>query len=143
MFNPSKEQVRQFFTEAWRKHTTAGVLTPLEAMAAELIEQHPEYHQAMEDPLAAQAEYSVEKGQTNPFLHLSMHLAINEQLSIDQPPGIKAAYQGLLGTRSPHEAAHVIMEALGEVVWESQRLGTPFDTQAYIELIRKHATRTH
>lgn len=143
MFNPSKEQVRLFFTDAWRKHKTGGVLTPLETMAAELIELHPEYHQALEDPNAAQADYAVEQGQTNPFLHLSMHLAINEQLSIDQPPGIKAAYQGLLGTRDPHQAAHVIMEALGEVVWEAQRLGKPLDTQAYIELIRKHATRMH
>ncbi|HUG58154.1 MAG TPA: DUF1841 family protein, partial [Candidimonas sp.] len=75
------------------------------------------------------------------FLHMSMHLAINEQLSIDQPPGIKAAFQGLLATRDAHEAAHVIMEALGEVIWEAQRLGTPFDSDKYLELIRRHATR--
>src|SRR5690606_40288653 len=135
-------QVRQFFTEAWRKHKAGGILTPLETMAAELIELHPEYHQTLEDPMATQADYSVEKGQTNPFLHLSMHLAINEQLSIDQPPGIKAAFQGLLATHEAHDAAHIIMEALGETVWESQRLGTPLDTEKYLELIRRHATRS-
>jgi hypothetical protein len=141
MFNPSRQQVRQFFVEAWRKHKTASVLTPLEAMAVDLVQQHPEYHDDLDSEQAAEAEFSVEAGRTNPFLHLSMHLAINEQLSIDQPPGIKAAYERLLATHSDHDAAHVIMEALGEVLWEAQRLGTPLDTERYLELIRRHATR--
>src|SRR3546814_10306522 len=81
-------------------------------MAVDLMELHPEYHADLENPDAANQDFSVEQGKTNPFLHLSMHLAFNEQLSIDQPPGIKAAFQGLLATRDAHEAAHVIMEAL-------------------------------
>ncbi|HWK70808.1 DUF1841 family protein [Pollutimonas sp. M17] len=141
MFNPSREQVRQFFTESWSKHRSGGILTPLETMAVDLIEQHPEYHADLESPDSANRDFSVEQGKTNPFLHLSMHLAINEQLSIDQPPGIKAAFQSLLATRDAHDAAHVIMEALGEVVWEAQRLGTPLDTDKYLELIRRHASR--
>ena len=141
MFNPTREQVRTFFTEAWNKHRNGGVLTPLENMAARLIDQHPEYHDDLTDPEKASADYAVEEGRTNPFLHLSMHLAIDEQLSIDHPPGLKAAYQGLLATRSPHDAAHIIMEALGEVVWEAQRLGTPFNSDTYLELIRRHASR--
>jgi len=141
MFNPSREQVRQFFTEAWRKHRQSGVLTPLESMAVDWANRHPEYHAALEDPQAAQADYTVEGGQTNPFLHLSMHLAIAEQLSIDQPPGIKAAYQQLLATRDPHEAMHEIMECLGEVVWEAQRLGKPLGSEAYIDLIRRRVSR--
>lgn len=141
MFNPSREQVRQFFTEAWTKRRAGGVLTPLETMAADLVELHPEYHGDLEKPGIAEADFSVEEGRTNPFLHLSMHLAINEQLSIDQPPGIKGAFQGLLATHDAHDAAHIIMEALGEVIWEAQRLGTPFDSDKYLELIRRHATR--
>lgn len=141
MFNPSREQVRQFFTEAWQKYRTAGVLTPLETMATDWIQQHPEYHADLESGQAIQADYSVEAGQTNPFLHLSMHLAISEQLSIDQPPGIKAAYQQLLATRDPHQAAHEIMECLGEVVWEAQRLGTPFSNDTYLDLIKRRTTR--
>ncbi len=141
MFNPSRDQVRQFFTEAWTKRKAAGVLTPLETMAADLVELHPEYHADLENPDNAQADFPVEQGRANPFLHLSMHLAINEQLSVDQPPGIKAAFQGLLATRDAHDAAHIIMEALGEVIWEAQRLGTPFDSDKYLELIRRHATR--
>ena len=141
MFNPSREQVRQFFTEAWEKRRSGGVLTPLETMAVDLIELHPEYHADLQAPDSASADFSVEQGRTNPFLHLSMHLAINEQLSIDQPPGIKAAFQGLLSTHDAHDAAHIVMEALGEVVWEAQRLGKPLDSDRYLELIRRHATR--
>ncbi len=141
MFNPSREQVRQFFTEAWRKRTSGGLLTPLETMAADLVELHPEYHTDLDNPDNLEAEFPVEQGKTNPFLHLSMHLAINEQLSIDQPPGIKRAFQDLLATHDAHDAAHIIMEALGEVVWEAQRLGQPLDSDKYIDLIRRHATR--
>lgn len=141
MFNPSREQVRQFFTDAWEKRRSGGVLTPLETMAADLIELHPEYHADLQAPDSATADFSVEQGRTNPFLHLSMHLAINEQLSIDQPPGIKSAFQGLLATHDAHDAAHIVMDALGEVVWEAQRLGKPLDSDRYLELIRRHATR--
>lgn len=140
MFNPTRDQVREFFTGAWHKHRTGQILTPLESMAVELIDLHPEYHADMEHPEALHRDYTVEEGRTNPFLHLSMHLAIAEQLSVDHPPGIKAARQALLGTRDAHEAAHVVMEALGEVVWEAQRLGAPFDNEHYLELIRRHAT---
>ena len=141
MFNPTREQVRHFFINAWRTHQAGGVLTPLETMAVDLIEQHPEYHAVLNDPDSANADYTIEQGQTNPFLHLSMHLAINEQLSIDHPPGIKAAHQALTATRDTHEAAHVIMEALGEVIWEAQRLKKPLDSDHYLELIRRHASR--
>ncbi|MYN14467.1 DUF1841 family protein [Pusillimonas sp. TS35] len=141
MFNPTREQVRQFFTDAWRKHCAAGILTPLETMAVDLIRQHPEYQADLENPERVQADYSVEEGKTNPFLHLSMHLAIDEQLSIDHPPGIKKAYQELVATHDPHDAAHIIMEALGEVVWEAQRLGQPLDSDKYIDLIRRRASR--
>ncbi|WP_322994480.1 DUF1841 family protein [Castellaniella sp.] len=142
MFNPSKEQVRHFFTDAWRKRREAGVLTPLETMAADLVERHPEYHDDLQDPEAAERDYPVEAGRTNPFLHLSMHLAIQEQLSIDHPPGIRAAWTALLQTHDEHDAAHIIMEALGEVVWEAQRLGKPLDNDHYLDLIRRHASRT-
>lgn len=141
MFNPTREQVRLFFTDAWKKHQAASVLTPLEMMAVDIISQHPEYHDALSDPEITAADFLPEQGKTNPFLHLSMHLAITEQLSIDQPPGIKAAYQGLLGTHDAHDAMHIIMEALGEIVWEAQRLKTPFDNDRYLDLIRRHATR--
>lgn len=141
MFAPSRDQVREFFTETWRKHQAAEVLTPLEAMALDWIIEHPEYRADLEDPAAMTAEYAVAKGRVNPFLHLSMHLAIAEQLSIDHPPGIRNAYQRLAGRADAHRAAHEIMECLGRVVWEAQRLGTPLDSDTYIDLIRQRAER--
>lgn len=141
MFAPSQEQVRRFFCEAWAKQQAGQPLTPLEAQAADWIVQHPEYHADLADVDAALAAmYTVEEGRTNPFLHLSMHLSITEQVSIDQPRGIRAAVQALAQRRgSLHEAHHEAMEALGEMVWASQRAGQPFDGEAYIERIRMRA----
>ena len=141
MFAPSQDQVRRFFCEAWAKQQAGQPLTPLEAQAADWIVQHPEYHADLADvDVALAAMYTVEEGRTNPFLHLSMHLSITEQVSIDQPRGIRAAVQALAQRRgSLHEAHHEAMEALGEMVWASQRAGQPFDGEAYIERIRMRA----
>ena len=141
LFNPSRDQVRQFFCEAWQKHRKHIVVSPLESMAIDWITQHPEYHAELERPDALEAEYTVEGGQTNPFLHLSMHLAISEQLSVDQPPGIRSAHDTLAQRVGTHEAAHEIMECLGEVVWEAQRLGAPFSNDTYLDLIHRRSQR--
>jgi hypothetical protein len=143
MFSPSQEQVRRFFCEAWAKHLGAHVLTPIEAMAVDWISQHPEYHPDIADIDAAiAAQYPVEGGRTNPFLHLSMHLSIAEQVSIDQPRGIKAAVEHLAQRRpSMHEAHHEVMEALGEMIWASQRSGLPPDGQAYIDRVLMRAKK--
>lgn len=133
LFNPSREEVRRFFCEAWQKQTQGQILTPLETLAAQWIEQHPEYHALLNNSEGdIQQDYTPEGGVTNPFLHLSMHLSISEQISIDQPPGIRLIHQRLaqkLG--SEHEAQHQIMECLGQVMWEAQRLGGNPDAQAY------------
>lgn len=142
MFNPSREQVRSFFIEAWQKRQKNMVLTPLDTMAADLVEMHPEYMQDLQNPEALTTDYSVEQGRTNPFLHLSMHLAIAEQISIDHPPGIRAAYAKLVARHGEHDAIHEIMECLGQVVWEAQRLGTPLDNDTYIDLLQRRATKT-
>ena len=141
LFNPSREQVRQFFCEAWQKHLHNTLLSPLESMAVDWIRQHPEYHADLERPDAIHADFTIEAGQTNPFLHLSMHLAISEQLSVDQPPGIRTAHDALAQKIGAHEAAHEIMECLGEVGWEAQRRGTPFSNDPYLDLIRRRSSR--
>ncbi|MFT3960737.1 DUF1841 family protein [Propionivibrio sp.] len=140
MFNPSREQVRRFFCESWRKHRERLVLEGAEATAADLIAEHPEYHALLEDPQAAvEREFTPEGGQMNPFLHLSLHLAIAEQISIDQPPGIKAAYAALRRTLDVHDAEHAIMECLGETLWRAQRNNAPMDGEAYLDCVRRKA----
>lgn len=139
MFTPSQEDVRRFFCEASRKQRANEILTPMEAIARDWIVQHPEYAVELADVDAALAtDYSVERGGSNPFLHLSMHLTIAEQLSIDQPPGIRAAYLSLARKLdSEHDAHHRIMECLGEMVWQSQRSGLPPDGESYIACVRR------
>jgi Domain of unknown function (DUF1841) len=143
MFAPSQMDVRRFFCEAYRKQREATPLTPMEATAADWISQHPEYFEALADLDAALAAvYEVEAGRSNPFLHLSMHLSISEQIGIDQPTGIKQAFE-LLRHRlgSAHEAQHQVMECLGEMLWASQRSGLPPDGERYLECVRRRATR--
>lgn len=142
MFNPSREQVRQFFCESWRKYRERQILEGAEAVAADLIAEHPEYHALLENPEAAlEQEFTPEGGQTNPFLHLSLHLAIADQLSIDQPPGIRAAYEALRQRLDVHDAEHAIMDCLGETLWQAQRNGAGLDAEHYLECVRRAAGR--
>lgn len=138
MFNPSREQVRIFFCESWRKHRERLVLEGAEATAADLIEQHPEYHALLENPqTAVEQEFTPESGQMNPFLHLSLHLAIADQISIDQPPGIRAAYHKLRTRLDVHPAEHAILECLGETLWHAQREGGTLDADQYLDCVRR------
>jgi hypothetical protein len=143
MFAPSQNDVRRFFCETHRKARDGIPLTPMETLAADWIAEHPEYHAELDDLDAALAAvYEVEGGRTNPFLHLSMHLTITEQVSIDQPRGIKQAFELLAAKRgSAHEAQHEVMECLGEMIWASQRSGLPPDGERYLECVRRRATR--
>jgi ATP sulfurylase len=139
MFTPSQHDVRQFFCETHRKYHANHILTPLEAIARDWLVEHPEYDKLLSDSeTALAADYSIERGQSNPFLHLSMHLSITEQISIDQPKGIRAAFLALAQRfNSEHEAHHQIMECLGEMIWNSQRTGLPPDGMAYLECVQR------
>jgi hypothetical protein len=143
LFAPNQADVRRFFCQAWAREQGGLPLDPMQSIAARWIREHPEYHDELADEAAAVArEYRVEDGRTNPFLHLAMHLSIDEQLSIDQPTGIRQAVQLLAARRgSMHEAQHEVMECLGEMIWASQRSGRPPDGQAYLEAVRQRATR--
>ena len=147
MFQPSQTDVRRFFCAAYARQSSAHLqqqaLEPMQALAARWISEHPEYHADLADEAQAlQAVYTVEDGRTNPFLHLSMHLSIAEQVAIDQPTGIRQAVELLAARRnSLHEAHHEVMECLGEMIWASQRSGLPPDGLAYLEAVRRRATR--
>ena len=143
MFQPSQDDVRRFFCATYQRQRGGLPLEPMQAAAAGWVDDHPEYHTALADEAAAlQARYTVEDGRSNPFLHLSMHLSIHEQLAIDQPTGIRQAVELLAARRgSLHAAHHEVMECLGEMIWASQRSGLPPDGQAYLEAVRRRATR--
>ena len=142
MFNPSRDQARQFLIDAWTKRRQRLPATPMETLAADLIDLHPEYHELLEATDALTREWTPEQGETNPFLHLSLHLAIEEQLSIDQPPGVRAAFDRLLARRSDrHEALHEGIECLAEMVWRAQRDAAPPDPLAYLENLRRRARK--
>lgn len=134
MFNPTQDDVRRFFCETYRKAMAREILTPLEMIASDWISEHAEYHADLADlNTALDAEYPVEQGRTNPFLHLSMHLSLAEQISINQPPGITPVFRKLAQqTQSAHDAHHIMMESLGAMLWESQRDGVPFNGAAYV-----------
>jgi hypothetical protein len=139
LFNPSRDQVRAFFCETWAKMRAHEPLSGLQLTAAEWIAEHPEYHALLEDPQAALAQdFSVETGQMNPFLHLSMHLSLAEQHSIDQPPGVKAALDRLTQqTGSLHEAMHLAMDCLGEMLWSAQRNQTEPNPLDYLTCLQQ------
>jgi hypothetical protein len=142
MYQPSQLDVRRFFCATLRKGLSGEALNPMEALAWPWVQAHPEYHAELTDEASALAlQYPVEDGRTNPFLHLSMHLSITEQVAIDQPSGIRQAVELLAAKRgSLHEAQHGAMDALGEMIWASQRSGVPPDGQAYLERVRRLAT---
>ena len=142
MFNPSQADVRRFFCAVYGKTQSGAPMEAIETLASLWIAEHPEHHPDLVDAEAALARnYDETPEHTNPFLHLSMHLSISEQCSIDQPRGIRQAVE-LLARRlgSLHDAHHVAMECLGTMLWEAQRAGRPPDGDAYVACVQRRAT---
>ena len=141
MFQPSQNDVRRFFCDAWKKHIDRLPLVGAEVTAADIAARHPEYQDLLIDANAAvDKEWSPEGGAMNPFLHLSLHLAIHEQVSIDQPPGIRMAFEQLRARMDSHDAEHVLLECLGETIWRAQREGKPMDALAYVDAVRRQSS---
>lgn len=139
LFGQNRDELRRFYVEAWRKYRNNLPSQPLEALIGEVISLHPEYHAMLEDVEQALAgEFLPEAGQSNPFLHMGMHIAIREQLSTNRPAGIVATFEALLkklGDR--HEVEHHMMECLGHAIWEAQNSGTPPDEGKYLECLKR------
>ena len=137
MFNPSRDQVRQFFVDTWASYRAGRTLNGSEAVALEVILAHSEYHAMLDNPARClEREYPPDLGETNPFLHLSMHLSIAEQLSIDQPAGVRERYQKLLAQRGDvMQAQHEVMDCLAEMIWQAQRSGITYNPVAYLHCL--------
>lgn len=137
MFQPTRDQSRQIFFDTWQKYRQREALSGIEIIALEVILQHPEYHKILEDPEQyLDKDYPPEMGVTNPFLHMVMHVAIKEQLSINQPVGICERFDYLLeNAGDAHDAAHQVMECLAEMIWHAQRNQITPDVSIYFECL--------
>lgn len=143
LFQPSQADVRRFFCAVYAKVLANQPLEAIETIASLWIDEHPEYHAELADVDAALLKMADRNAsETSAFLHLSMHLSISEQCSIDQPRGIRQAVELLTARRdSLHDAHHEAMDCLGQMIWESQRAGRPPDGAAYIDCVQRNATR--
>jgi hypothetical protein len=143
LFNPSRDEVREFFFDAWAKFKQNIALTDLEKIALGVMHMHPEYHAILDSPEQFKSqEYFPEFGETNPFLHMSLHISILEQISINQPIGIADIYEKLKlkhqnQDNPQQDAQHDILECLGEVIWQAQRNNSAIDSQYYVQLLRQ------
>lgn len=141
LFNPSRDEVREFFFGAWAKFRQNLSLTDLEKLGVHVMQMHPEYHKILDAPQSFKHQaYFPEMGETNPFLHMSLHLSILEQISINQPIGIAHIYQKLLFKhQNEHDALHDILECLGETIWLAQRNQTSLNSEHYLALLQHKA----
>jgi Domain of unknown function (DUF1841) len=143
LFNPSRDEVREFFFDAWAKFKMQKPLTDLEKIALGVMHMHPEYHAILDAPEQFKSqEYFPEFGETNPFLHMSLHLSILEQISINQPIGIAGIYEQLKLKHQDehsfeHKAQHDILECLAESIWSAQRNNTALDANYYVQLLQQ------
>lgn len=141
LFGNSREALRRGWLDAFKKAQSGALLTALESQLVDLIREHPEYHDWLErGDDALQADFAPEGGRTNPFLHLSMHLALREQVSTNRPQGITRIHATLASRRDHHAAEHQMMEALGKALWEAQRAGRTPDERAYLEDLERLVT---
>jgi Domain of unknown function (DUF1841) len=141
LFNPSRDEVREFFFDAWAKFKAQKPLTDLEKIGLGVMHMHPEYHAILDAPEQFKhQEYFPEFGETNPFLHMSLHLSILEQISINQPTGIAGIYEKLkLKHQNEHDAQHAILECLAETIWQAQRNHADLNATQYLQLMQQKA----
>ena len=138
-FNQNRDELRQGYFDAWQKQMNKQPLTPLEEVIAGVIKMHPEYHKVlMDQDKSSEREYPPELGESNPFLHMGMHIALHEQISTDRPAGIRDVARGLLTKhKEAHEVEHMMMDLLGEEMWRSQRYNVLPDEQRYLQQLKE------
>ncbi len=134
LYTQDRTEQRKILANAWQKFLNKQPLTPLEDQLAQVITLHPEYHALISN---VDCEYFPEQGEVNPFLHINLHLSLREQLSIDQPLGIKGYYQKILSkVKDPHEAEHHMMDCIAQMIFASQKNNQPMNHQAYIDCLK-------
>ena len=136
IFSQDRNELRKMYADAWRKHSTDELMTPLELQVAQVIADHPEYHEVVCGDL--ERDFAVENGETNPFLHMGLHLGIREQVSTNRPAGIVSVFTALAGkSGDAHIAEHRMIDCLAEALWEAQSSGRAPDEAQYLERLRQ------
>jgi len=137
LYTQDRTEQRKFLANAWQKFLDKKILDPLESQLTQVIEIHPEYHSLIQN---FESDYFPEQGEVNPFLHINLHLSLREQLSINQPHGIKEIYQKIINSAGDsHEAEHKMMDCIAEMIFSSQKNNLPMDHQAYIRCLEAQA----
>jgi len=130
VFSIDRSKQRKFLAKAWGKYNSNHLLDPLEEQLAKIIEKHPEYQDIINN---IDTEYFPEQGKTNPFLHINLHLSLQDQLSLDQPKGIKKIYIDLIKKlKDAHQVEHLMMDHIAEMIFNSQQYGKPMDLENYL-----------
>ena len=134
MFTSNRSKQRQYLNQAWEKYTRQEQLEPLELQLSKIVEQHPEYQNLLNN---LDSEYFPEQGNTNPFLHINLHLTLQDQITMDQPKGIKEIHsQLLLKIKDAHEVEHMMMEHIAEMIFNAQKNNAAFDLDGYIQALK-------
>ena len=143
MYSQDRNQIRTFFRSAWKKYIDKLPAEPLEILVGDVISIHPEYHNMLEnDSNDLDKDYQPEEGQTNPFLHMGMHISLREQYNSNRPDGIQLLYKKILiKMGDPHEAEHVMMDCLAENLWQAQKSGELPDEKAYLDCLKQIINR--
>lgn len=137
IFSSDRGELRRMYRTAWRKRVDGEPMSPLEAQIADIVESHPEYHAAVSDE-DLDKDYTPEAGQTNPFLHMGLHMGLREQVATDRPAGIAAVYRALCERiGDAHAAEHRMIDCLAETLWEAQSAGQPPDEEKYLDRLRR------
>lgn len=136
MYTDNRDAYRQAFFVAWDKYKKQQMLNPMEAQIVEIILVHPEYHTLLENPKQFEKqEFSLEE---NPFFHMSLHVAIREQIRMDRPSGVADIYQQLNEKfQDPHEAEHAMVTCLAQTLWQAQQTGNMESEAAYIAKLKQ------
>ena len=135
MFTSDRAKQRQYLKQAWGKYTRHEQLEPLELQLAKIVEKHPEYQNIFNN---LDSEYFPEQGQTNPFLHINLHLTLQDQIRMDQPKGIKKIHTKLLvKVKDSHEVEHMMMEHIAEMIFNAQKNNSAFNLDSYIQALKE------
>lgn len=144
MFSHDRTELRAVFFRAWQNYREHRPLEGIESIIVDVALRHPEYHALLDAAeIARDRDYHPTLGDPNPFMHMGLHIAIVEQLSTDQPPGVRRAFQRLSASANDaHHAEHAMMDCLGETLWQAQRAGRALDQAAYLECLNRLTPRT-